>query len=941
MSYNQELPFHELSDTSPEMPSNGQKRAQSEDDIENPLPRPAKQQKNALDSPVNSQISRLQRENYTVGWICALHIEMAAARAMLDSVHDSPPTSPNDSNAYTLGSIGPHNIVMACLPTSFYGTNNAANVASNMARSFPAIRVCLLVGIGGGVPGDIDMRLGDIVVGCKVMQYDLGKVIGDGLFTRTCIPRIPPQDVLRSISLLRSNHEMKPSRVSSILEEMQTKRPEMAKYACSNHLQDRLFHANYAHDPTKPNCNECADSMQVIRALRTNNDPKIHYGGIASGNQVMKDGITRDRIVKELDVICFEMEAAGLTDHFPCLVIRGICDYSDSHKNKEWQEYSAACAAAYAKELLEVMPTRRADVLIDDKGEEALRCRRDLFLTNPLEDRQVLKRKLGDRVHGTCAWITATEQFRAWMSPGQMARSESQKTNALWLHGNPGTGKSTMAIFLSEWLSNSSVNHGYTLAYFFCDSGFNKRNTATSIIRGLLWQLVDRHPQLVSHILPKYRERGPEVFKSFDALWPIFVAAAADQNTGRKYCIIDALDECDEESQNIILRQFQEAFQRRDASLNIKLLVTSRPYPVIQKVQGQVRSILQDKAEGTFLWIGLACEELRQRPSNQAIKLLQSIPRGLQSLYKKLLDKACQGSEAETVQRILSMVIKRNEIIITEKVVKAAARTGAGKGAIELLLNEYGDEITITEEIVKAAANNWNQEVFIFLLSQRGNKITITEEVVKAAVQNWNKEVFKFLLRQREHEITITEEVFSSIRCNFNAKEVMKCLLNEQRDEITITERITSIIASDYDAEMMALLMYYQGDQIIITEEVIRAAAGNHNNGRRGAMALLLDKRRKDLITITEEAIPAIALWCNKEVMELLLEGRGDEITITQEVAEAAAGNVWKNGHELMKFLLHERGEEITITEEVIKAAAGNVGNGKGVVEILLSQRGH
>lgn len=367
MSYHQELPIHEQNDTSPDMPSNNQKRAWSEDDIENPSPRPAKQQKNAFVSPVHGQTSELQRGNYTIGWICALHIEMAAARAMLDSVHDCPPTSPNDSNAYTLGSIGPHNIVMACLPTSFYGTNNAANVASNMARSFPAIRVCLMVGIGGGVPGDIDLRLGDIVVGCKVIQYDLGKVIGDGLFRRTCIPRTPPQDVLRCISLLRSDHEMKPSRVSSILQEMQKKRPEMAKYACSNHLQDRLFQANYAHDPTKPNCNECVDSMEVIRVSRTNNDPKIHYGGIASGNQVMKHGITRDRIAKELDVICFEMEAAGLTDHLPCLVIRGICDYSDSHKNKEWQEYSSACAAAYAKELLEAMPTRRA-------GEFSLAC---------------------------------------------------------------------------------------------------------------------------------------------------------------------------------------------------------------------------------------------------------------------------------------------------------------------------------------------------------------------------------------------------------------------------------------------------------------------------------------------------------------------------------------------------------------------------------------
>jgi hypothetical protein len=66
----------------------------------------------------------------------------------------------------------------------------------------------------------------------------------------------------------------------------------------------------------------------------------------------MKHGVTRDRLCKELDVLCFEMEAAGLMPDIPCLVIRGICDYSDSYKNKKWQKYTAATAAGFAKELL-------------------------------------------------------------------------------------------------------------------------------------------------------------------------------------------------------------------------------------------------------------------------------------------------------------------------------------------------------------------------------------------------------------------------------------------------------------------------------------------------------------------------------------------------------------------------------------------------------------
>jgi len=100
----------------------------------------------------------------------------------------------------------------------------------------------------------------------------------------------------------------------------------------------------------------------VPRARRVSQEIMVHYGTVASGNQVIRDGVTRDQLNSELGgVLCFEMEAAGLMNSFPCLVIRGICDYADSHKNKKWQPYAAATAAAYAKELLSVIPVADID----------------------------------------------------------------------------------------------------------------------------------------------------------------------------------------------------------------------------------------------------------------------------------------------------------------------------------------------------------------------------------------------------------------------------------------------------------------------------------------------------------------------------------------------------------------------------------------------------
>jgi nucleoside phosphorylase len=117
-------------------------------------------------------------------------------------------------------------------------------------------------------------------------------------------------------------------------------------------------------------CINCDQSKIVRRKPR---DVCVHYGLIASGNQVIKDAAFRDEINKRLGgkVLCFEMEAAGLMNDFPCIVIQGICDYADSHKNKDWQEYTAAVAAAFAKELLSVVPAQEVQQMptIKSKGQ--------------------------------------------------------------------------------------------------------------------------------------------------------------------------------------------------------------------------------------------------------------------------------------------------------------------------------------------------------------------------------------------------------------------------------------------------------------------------------------------------------------------------------------------------------------------------------------------
>jgi nucleoside phosphorylase len=121
-------------------------------------------------------------------------------------------------------------------------------------------------------------------------------------------------------------------------------------------IEDKLFQVNYCHLSDGKTCEECVCNGQFMPRTRFEQQdiqPAVHFGLIASGDTVMKSGTERDEIAKQEGIIAFEMESAGVWDTFPCIVIKGACDYADSHKTKRWQRYAAATAAACSKAFLE------------------------------------------------------------------------------------------------------------------------------------------------------------------------------------------------------------------------------------------------------------------------------------------------------------------------------------------------------------------------------------------------------------------------------------------------------------------------------------------------------------------------------------------------------------------------------------------------------------
>ncbi|KAJ9379007.1 hypothetical protein DTO063F5_7323 [Paecilomyces variotii] len=466
--------------------------------------------------------TRPRTEDFTVGWISALPLEYAAAKAMLDEEYESD----GHMVQYTLGRIHDHNVVMACLPAGQIGTNAAATTAALMRSRFPAVRFGLLVGIGGGVPSkDADIRLGDVVISQPqgryggVVQYDLGKTVAGGVHVPTGLMNAPSRELLTAVSILRSKQTAGRSNLSQYLSEL-CRLTEFSRY---NNGPDILFDPLYDH--VGETCDECDQAMVIPRTPRISHEPCIHFGTIASGNKVIKDGATRDRLSAEFGgVLCFEMEAAGLMNQIDCLVIRGICDYSDSHKNKKWQPFAAAAAAACAKEILSSVPSV-------SRGSDP-----DRPQPKSVEERSSYMDSLR---------FEQISEYKDWL---RLDKFNDHK-GFLWIKGKPATGKSTIMKF-AYTQTVKKMRDKIIISFFFNARGEEMEKSVLGMYRSLLWQLLHKLPDL-QVVFDALNLVQPTTIESHK--WGLgntqSLLKDAIERLGQRslMCFVDALDECEED----------------------------------------------------------------------------------------------------------------------------------------------------------------------------------------------------------------------------------------------------------------------------------------------------------------------------------------------------------------------------------------------------------
>ncbi|CAG8882582.1 unnamed protein product [Penicillium egyptiacum] len=574
-------------------------------------------------------------KEYVVGWVCALPKEQTAATAMLDRRHVGLPKPRNDPNTYTLGSVGNHNVVIACLPKGQIGNNSATNVAAWMVSTFPSIKFGLMVGIGGGIPPKV--RLGDVVVSTPlgqfpgVVQWDFGKAKEGGSFERTGSLNNPPTSLLTALTALETEHDLVGSKIPEYLEELRERWPRLVPKYLPSDLQDILFKADYGHasrraldlddtcnvddvdEDEEESCRFC-DKTQVVR--RKPRDMSVHFGLIASGNQVIKDAAFRNKLNEDLGghLLCIEMEAAGLMNNFPCIIIRGICDYADSHKNKDWQEYAAAVAAAFAKEFLAFLqPTdiegeRPVKEILGQvlnavsqsganikKISSHLEQKEELEILNwitPINYGPQQSDFLGRRQRGTGQWLLESTQFEIW---------KAIKNQTMFCPGIPGAGKTIISSIVVDHLDQEfQADPAIGIAYVYCNFKRQDDQKINDLLEGLLKQLAGRCqplPNSVKELYKYHKARGTR--PSAEEISNVLLIVAA--TFSKLFIIVDALDECQASDRLHFVSELFNLQTRHSANI----FATSR---FISEIMDQFKDVLSLEIRATDEDVGMYLE---------------------------------------------------------------------------------------------------------------------------------------------------------------------------------------------------------------------------------------------------------------------------------------------------------------------------------------------
>ncbi|RYO87579.1 hypothetical protein DL766_008356 [Monosporascus sp. MC13-8B] len=757
-------------------------------------------------------MAELDPKLYTVAWLAPLEIEARAALYMLDNEHKGRfPMDRGDDYVFRAGEICGHYVIIATFPAGQeYGTGSAAALASQVKKFFPNLWFGLLVGIAAGLPNLTqsplrDIRLGDVLVGLPtgesagLIAYDLGKeTTKDGF------------QLLRFGHVLASTETVVRSAIGSI--KLQAPKDAEAFLRYYEKIKHKEHSSGTFVDPGQERDKlylvDDSGTERLVERERRPDDmrARVWYGPIGSGEKLMKNAQKRNELRDKHGVIGLEMEAAGTMNRIPVSVIRGVCDYGDEHKNKEWQPYAAAMAAAYAKVLLCEIPPRtkkrRLDVeypasIMDDRRKKHRGCEEvaeasssngratqsisdgqgiqaggnlsvggntiishngstfpddlwkeflgDLCESDPGADMCRIKSDKGGFLEDCFSWILEDSQLKDWR--------DNKDTRLLWIKGDPGKGKTMLMIGLVDGMTDRLGPHESS-AFFFCQNTEPHLNNGVSVLRGLIWKLLSENRTLSRYIPAEYRlaakDKRKALFESnsnkFFILKTMLSAMLKDAAFEAIYLLVDALDECDKDSDKLVDWIADNA---ADPQSKAKWLVSGRPTQMLEETfrpDGQLQKLslelnhehvsqavslfikrkvealakrkqynkglqrtveekLVEKAESTFLWVALACQRLADPKirSWQTLAELDKLPPGLPPLYERMMQlvEDQEGSNSELCKQILRAVTIAYSPLTLDEIVPMAGLHERSIEDICELVSLCGSYVILQEKTIR------------------------------------------------------------------------------------------------------------------------------------------------------------------------------------------------------------------------------------------------
>jgi ankyrin repeat protein/nucleoside phosphorylase len=606
------------------------------------------------------------RDDFRVAIICALPLEAAAVLDLFDQRYDKDGSKygkqEGDINTYSTGRIGRHDIVLAHMPGM--GVYSATRVASNIRLSFREVNLALVVGVCGGAPLNQPIILGDVVISNSVVEFYTGRHYSDGVQARKSLvdtlgrPNPEIRGLLSKFQVPLIRKELEDELQQNLAE--LCRKNDTLRYPGVEH--DRLFAASYRHmhrretslreclcvmsqsindpvcsDALESGCDELkcdADAPETpfrrVRFASGFPTPRVHIGTVGVST-VMKSGEHRDIMANENNIIAFEMEGAGVWEVLPSVIIKGVCDYADSHKNKKWQDYAAATAASGAKAFLshwtskqhdsiaaEGLSRKRPLLLSDEDGPSTssrARQRTISRMQSPLSvpstggtssdnssgldqaDIDARKARLEalafeqlDARHATikiahtatCEWLLSKSEYMDWQDEDKLLEHHG----FLWIKGKPGAGKSTIMKY-AYTNAEKDATGSIAISYFFNARGEHLEKSTCGMYRSLLFQLLSKLSRLQAVLstteAASLQNTSPDLWTA-ESLQSLFCKTIERLEDQRLTCFVDALDECENnEDQVREMVEFFETLGECAVKNKIRLLVcfSSRHYPHI------------------------------------------------------------------------------------------------------------------------------------------------------------------------------------------------------------------------------------------------------------------------------------------------------------------------------------------------------------------------